>query len=201
MRISEMIQCHDFPCMDILLKFHRIPDIQIVPDTIKVLMISEAPSKNDKENFYSTGNQDFMRTTIQLFRDAGFKISRIGELIEKGIYITTATKCPKKDVSISAKTIQACSFLLEQELKLFNNIKVIVCNGDVAIKALNQISKRTMNVRAVPAGSTYKIRKEKLFYNNLRIFPSYILTGKNILIEKSKRAMITEDLIEAKKYL
>ena len=74
-------------------------------------------------------------------------------------------------------------------------------NGDIAIRSMNYISKRREGKRIIPAGSTYKIRKNKYYYKDIRCFPSYILTGKNLLIEKSKRKMITEDIQEALGYI
>ena len=76
--------------------------------------------------------------------------------------------------------------------------------GDVAIKSFNYISKRKTNEATIPKGSTYKLRNQSFYYQNIRIFPSYIITGKNFLIEKSKRKMIAEDIknafIEIEKY-
>ena len=66
--------------------------------------------------------------------------------------------------------------------------------GDVAKKAFNKITKKTMKKNIVPAISTYKLRGTELYYDNIRILPSYIMTGKNILIEKSKFAMAAEDI-------
>ena len=34
--------------------------------------------------------------------------------------------------------------------------------------------------------STYKLRDSEFYFNDVRIIPSYIMTGANILIEKSK---------------
>jgi uracil-DNA glycosylase len=51
--------------------------------------------------------------------------------------------------------------------------------------------------RTIPAGSTYKIRKEKFYFGAIRVFPSYLPTGKNFLIEKSKRQMVAEDIKNA----
>ncbi len=73
--------------------------------------------------------------------------------------------------------------------------------GDVAIKAFNYISKRQSGKNVIPAGSTYKIRKNEFYYQGKRVFPSYAQTGQNYLIEKSKREMIAEDLAEVMKII
>lgn len=68
--------------------------------------------------------------------------------------------------------------------------------GDVAKKCFNRLTKKATKKNAVPAISTYKLRKSEVYYQNIRIMPSYIMTGKNILIEKSKVQMASEDLAE-----
>ena len=69
--------------------------------------------------------------------------------------------------------------------------------GDVAITAMNYISKRQGTGRVIPAGSTYKIRGEEYFYQGSRAFPSYVQAGPSFTIEKSKRRMIGEDIAGA----
>ena len=41
---------------------------------------------------------------------------------------------------------------------------------------------------------TYKLRNTEIFYNGIRIMSSYIMTGQNILIEKSKFEMASKDI-------
>ena len=65
---------------------------------------------------------------------------------------------------------------------------------DVAKKAVNMIAKRTTKRNVIPAVSTYKLRHSEIYYKNIRLMPSYIMTGKNILIEKSKFQMACEDI-------
>ena len=83
------------------------------------------------------------------------------------------------------------------EFDMFQRLRAIILNGDVAIKAVNQIARRKTKKRVIPVGSTYKLRQYKYYWNEIRVFPSYILTGKNFLIEKSKRQMISEDIRQA----
>ncbi len=184
-------------CIDVKTEKHNIPDVKIHPQTIKIIMISEAPSSLNTENFYYPKNNDYMKPTIQIMQDAGLNISTINEITDLGIYITTAVKCPKIGMSISTDTIRRCSSLLEKEIELFPNVGAIILNGDVAIKSINYIYKKKTGEKIIPNGSTYKIRKGKYCFENIQFYPSYILTGKNILIEKSKRKMITEDIFDA----
>ena len=66
--------------------------------------------------------------------------------------------------------------------------------GDVAKKAFNCIAKKTTKKNVVPSVSTYKLRGSELYYGSIRILPSYIMTGGNILIERSKVQMAAEDI-------
>lgn len=66
--------------------------------------------------------------------------------------------------------------------------------GDVAKKAFNMIGKKAIKKNVIPSVSTYKLRNTEISYNGVRILPSYIMTGQNILIEKSKFEMASEDI-------
>ncbi|MBN2090638.1 uracil-DNA glycosylase [candidate division KSB1 bacterium] len=194
MKIKAQIGCQVFPCSDIIKESYVLPKADIDPQTIRMIMISEAPPQNSEEYFYAYGKPFYLKTTLQAFNDAGIAVASMSDILKSGVYITTAIKCGKTDYSVSSATIENCSTILEQELALFPNVKVIILNGDIAIKALNYISKKQLNERVIPGGSTYKIRKSEFYYKDIRVFPSYILTGKNFLIEKSKRQMIAEDI-------
>ena len=197
MNPSNNISCKTFPCKDIEKSSYQVPYSDINLDKIKIVMISEVPPLDPKDYFYSSGTPFYMETTKQAFSDAGYPINSINDILNLGVYITTAVKCAKTGSSISTDTIRECSFILEEELKLFPNAKVYILLGDVAIKSFNYISKRNTNKSTIPNGSTYKLRNQSFYYEDKRVFPSYIITGKNFLIEKSKRKMIAEDIKNA----
>lgn len=197
MKISDRISCDSFPCSDINRRAFMMPYVDIDPAKIKIVMISEAPPKNSADYFYESDGASYCETTLQAFNDAGIPVKGMGDIVARGIYITTAVKCARTDYAVAAATVKNCSHLLEQELALFSHASVYLLMGDAAIKALNAISRRNTGVPAIPAGSTYKIRARQFYYNGIRVFPSYLQTGKNYLIEKSKREMIAQDLREA----
>lgn len=201
MNPSDNISCKNFPCKDIEKKSYIVPNLDLDPAKIKIVMISEVPPLDSKEYFYSKGEPFYLETTKKAFSDAGYPIKSIKDVLDLGVYITTAVKCAKTGASISTDTTKECSFILEEELKLFPNAKIYMLMGDVAIKSFNYISKRNTNNLTTPKGSTYKIRNQSFYYGGKRVFPSYILTGKNFLIEKSKRMMIAEDIKNAFKEL
>ncbi len=183
-------------------KMLQLPDVQIDSDKIECIMINEVPPINPDDGFYGNSTDpDYMRTTRELFWAAGIPVNSISEILDLGIYITTAVKIPKQQYTVPRELISQHLPLLEKEIELFPNIKVIMLMGDVAKTAFNEIAKRKTNKRVIPSGSTYKIRGLQYYYGQVRVFPSYIMTGGNILIEKSKRNMISEDIKEMMKIL
>jgi uracil-DNA glycosylase len=114
-----------------------------------------------------------------------------------GVYFTTAVKCGKTGYSMESRTVNECSLILEKELALFPDLKILMLMGDVAINALNNIAKRAGEERVTPSGSTYKIRKQAHHFRGKRVFPSYLQAGSSFSIEKSKRRMIAEDIAAA----
>ncbi len=201
MRVSRCIGCRDFPCEDVDKRCYVVPDVEVEPELVRMVMISEAAPADLRDYYYADGDPLFQRTTVQAFKDAGVEVGSIRELMERGFYFTTAVKCGKTGYGISAATVKECSRILEEELTLFPTIKVIMLMGDVSIKALNFISKRNFGRNVIPAGSTYKIRKGEYFYGDRRVFPSYLQAGPAFFIEQSKRRMIAEDIRNAMKIL
>lgn len=194
MNFNECVRCVDFPCLDIKKERYTVPDIEVNSDKIRAIMVSEAPPLEPDDYFYAEGSPFYMQTTAQAFQDAGFNVKSMEEVLDLGVYLTTAIKCGKTGYSISSKTTENCSSLLESELDLLPRVKIILLMGDTAIKSMNYIAKRKTGSRIIPSGSTYKIRRQEYFYNDVRVFPTYLQTGKSYLIEKSKRKMIAEDI-------
>lgn len=169
-------------------------DIEVDPLTIKAIMINEVVPADPAQNFYGSANADYLKTTIPLLQGAGAAVASIQDVLQMGIYITNAVKTPKTEYTIDKSSIEKSLPYLEAEISLFPNVKVIMLMGDVAKKAFNMITKKATKKNAVPAVSTYKLRNSEIFYQGIRVMPSYIMTGGNILIEKSKVTMATEDI-------
>jgi len=158
-------------------------------------MINEVVPSNPEDDFYGKNNLPFyLTTTLPLFSKAGSSISSIEDVTNAGIYITNAVKIPKRNTTIEKDVIEQSIPILEYEISLFSNVKVIMLMGDVAKKAFNHIAKSKIKKNVIPNGATYKLRNGEFYYENIRVFPSYIMTGGNILIEKSKVAMASEDI-------
>jgi uracil-DNA glycosylase len=171
------------------------PDLD--PAEIRLIMIAEAPTADDGDHFYGDLDGSFFRKTQAVFAGAGFSISDYVDLTALGVYLTTAIKCSKRDYVVATDTLKRCSHILQQEIDQFPNVRVIMSKGDFAIKTINYIAGRASGTRVIPAGPTYKIRQGTFELNGVRYFPSYTHTGLSFGIEKSKRAMIAEDIKRA----
>jgi len=197
MRVSECVRCAEFPCADVKHEGYIIPDIEVQPEAISLIMISEAAPENPGDYYYAQGDPLFQQTTVLAFNDAGVQVATIRDIVNLGVYLTTAVKCAKTGYGIQTATVNECSRILEQELAFFPNVHGYLLMGDVAIKALNAIAKRAGEGRVIPAGSTYKIRGGEFWFRGKRAFPSYLQAGPSFFIEKSKRKVIAEDIAAA----
>lgn len=169
-------------------------NIEIDPLTVKAIMINEVVPSDPSQDFYGSPDADYLKTTIPLLQGAGAAVTSIQDILQLGIYITNAVKTPKTEYAIEKSSMENSLPYLEAELSFFPNLKVIMLMGDVAKKAFNMITKKATKKNAIPAVSTYKLRNSEIYYEGIRVMPSYIMTGGNILIEKSKVTMATEDI-------
>ncbi len=197
MQVNQVVGCESFPCADVKHECYVVPDIDVKPAGVSIIMISEAAPENPADYYYAKGNPLFQQTTVQAFKDAGADVASMNDILDMGVYLTTAVKCGKTGYGIKSGTIRECSEILERELALFPDVKVFMLMGDVAIKAINYIARRAGEGRVIPAGSTYKIRGQEYLFRGRRAFPSYLQAGPSFFIEKSKRRMIAEDISAA----
>jgi uracil-DNA glycosylase len=197
MCLYKTIQCADFPCGDVKHENFYVPQIELDAEKISIFLISEASPPSQADAYYQGPAALFDRTTVQAFRDAGTKVDSMQDILNLGVYCTCAVKCGKTGYGIQTDTIKTCSYLLEKEISLFPNLKAFLLMGDVAIKAVNEIARRSHRPRVIPAGSTYKLRGEVYFFRGIPAFPSYTQAGPSFFIEKSKRRMIAEDISQA----
>lgn len=195
--IHQQIGCKTFPCEDIEKDHHLIPKLSIDPEVVRLILISEAAPPDPSDGYYAGKSAAYAQTTLTVFNQAGVNADSIQDLVDRDIYFTTAVKCGKTGYGIKAETIRTCSHILEEELDLFPNVGAYLLMGDVAIKAVNYIAKRLTGERAIPAGSTYKIRGGDFYFKGKRAFPSYLQVGPSFGIEKSKQRMIVEDIARA----
>ncbi len=173
----------------------QFPDCEIDPAKIKVIMINEVVPRNPDDWFYSeTPDPENRRTAFGLFEGAGVPVKSMRDVLDLGIYITAALKTPKDGYTADPAVIKEQLPLLEAELALFPNLMVIMLMGDVAKKAVNMITKARIKKNVIPSKPTGYIRMNEYYWDGIRVFPTYIMTGKNLLIEKGKCSTISEDI-------
>ena len=161
-------------------------------------MVCEALPENEEDYFYASSPDSlYVANTLEAFNSAGIEVRNVDDIIKRGVYLTVAVKEPRKGLVVPRDVIERHSYSLEEELRMFPNTKAILLMGDAAIKAMNLISRRATRTTVIPAGSTYKIRGGEFYFGSIRVFPSYLPTGKNFLIEKSKRRMVADDIKNA----
>ena len=125
---------------------------------------------------------------------AGLEVQSIGDTLDMGVYITNAVKTPKTVSAIEKSAMEESLPYLEAELALFPHAQVIMLCGDVAKKMVNMIVKKATKKNVIPSGATYKLRSQAFYHGDIRVIPSYIITGGNLLIEKGKMHMIAQDI-------
>lgn len=194
MRLNAEVRCLGFPCDDVDHSRYRVPAVDLDPDRVRIVLISEGAAADPADDYQAPGDPLFLRTTVEAFGDAGLEVSSLADLHRLGIYVTSAVKCAKTGQGISAATITECSRLLEVELAQFTHARAYLLMGDVAIKAITAIARRAGERRPIPAGSTYRIRDGEYRWRGIRLFPSYLQAGPAFHIEQSKRRMIAEDI-------
>ena len=178
-----------------------VSDIEVDEGSVKAIMINEVVPSSSSEDFYSRPESEYAQSASMLFERAGTAFSSPASALASGIYLTNAIKWPKKETTVPKGLLEKSLLVLEAELALFPNVEVVMLMGDVAKKCFNAICKKQGGRNAVPSGSTYKLRSSEIVYDGKRIMPSYIMTGGNILIEKSKVEMIAEDVAKMAKVI
>jgi uracil-DNA glycosylase len=199
--VNELVRCESFSCLDVEHERYTVPGAVANPDTVTVVMVAEAPPPDPADWFDAGADALYARTTVQAFRDAGEDVSSLEDVLDLGVYLTTAVKCGKTGYAISTDTVRACSVLLETEIGVFPLARALMLMGDTAIKAVNAIARRNGEPRVVSAGSTYKLRGGDYRFRGMKVFPSYVQAGQAFYIEKSKRQMIAEDIAAALTYV
>lgn len=197
MLAEDRFECVLMPCTDVHHAGFSLPPRPSHPERIRIVLISECAAAEPADNYYAGDDSLFARTTVQAFRDAGADVRTIEDILDLGVYLTTAIKCSKMAYGIRRDTVAECSRLLERELDQFPNVQAYLLMGDVAIQAANMIARRHGLPRVIPRESTYKIRGGEFYFRGARAFPSYVQAGPSYFIEKSKREMIAADIAAA----
>lgn len=165
--------------------------------SVRLVLISECAAPDPQDDYDGSPGSLFDTTTLEAFAAAGLSVGAAADLTALGIHRTVAVRRPKTASGISAATVRAHTRVLGEELAGLPQARAWLLMGDVAIAAVNHIARERTGRRAVPAGSTYRIRGGSYELDGIRLFPSYLQAGPAWRIEASKRQMIAEDIAAA----
>jgi hypothetical protein len=96
MNPKDIVECRGFPCLDVNHSAYIVPNIEIVPEKVSIVVISEAAPLSADDFYYAGGEASFRQTSVQAFKAAGAKIGSFQDILDLGIYFTSAVKCAKK---------------------------------------------------------------------------------------------------------
>ncbi|WP_066586369.1 hypothetical protein [Cellulomonas timonensis] len=164
---------------------------------VRLVLISECAAPDPHDDYDGSRGSLFDTTTLEAFAAAGLPVRTAADLTALGIHRTVAVRHPKTASGISAATVREHAGVLANELARMPAARAYLLMGDVAIAAVNHIARERTGKRAVPAGSTYRIRGGAYELGGVRLFPSYLQAGPAWRIEASKRQMIAEDIAAA----
>ena len=86
--------CKEFPCADVNHEAYRIPDIDLDPAYVKIVLISEAVPDDPRDYYYADGaslsGSLFEQTTVLAFQDAGAETASLQDILDRGVYMTTS---------------------------------------------------------------------------------------------------------------
>ena len=81
-----------------------VPEVEVTPEKIQMVMISEAAPRNRSDYYYQGRGSLFEQTTLQAFREAEIEADSLSRLVDRGVYFTTAIKCGKKGYIVKSAT-------------------------------------------------------------------------------------------------
>lgn len=93
MRASQCLTCTALACVDVDRRSFVVPGIDVRPEAVSIVMVSEAAPGDPGDYYYAGEGSLFERTTVEAFRDAGTNVRSIRDLVDMGVYFTTAVKC------------------------------------------------------------------------------------------------------------
>ena len=73
MKVSDFVWCQKFSCVDVRHDSYVIPGVDVKPEDISIVLISEAAPADPGDYYYAKGNPLFQQTTVQAFQEAGAK--------------------------------------------------------------------------------------------------------------------------------
>ena len=109
MNTSSSIRCSDFPCRGVHHSSCLVPYADIDPARVSILLISEVAPADPADYYYAGENALFAQTTVLAFRDAGVEVQSVQDILDLGLFLTTAVKCAKTGSGPEASSCRTSS--------------------------------------------------------------------------------------------
>jgi len=116
---------------------HRIYE-RFLPSKVRVLVVSESPPPGRKPDYlYNLGHSDRLRSVLAIV----FQVEQsqvVNELVNKGIFWTTAVKCRPPSKRCIEEMRRNCTWILEEEIRELRPVKIVAL-GKTAWESLAEI--------------------------------------------------------------
>ncbi len=68
MKASVLVGCVDFPCTDVRHEGYVVPGVEVDPEAVRIVLISEAAPADPADWYDAPGNPLFAETTVLAFK-------------------------------------------------------------------------------------------------------------------------------------
>ncbi len=160
------------------------------------MLISEAAPADPEDYYYAAGEPLFQQTTVQAFKDAGTAVESVQDILDLGVYLTTAVKCGKTGYGIQAGTVE-CSAHPGAGAGALPQRSSLPADGRRGHPGGQRDRPARRPGPRDPGRLDLQDPRPGIFLPRRRAFPSYLQAGPSFFIEKSKRQMIAEDIAAA----
>lgn len=164
------------------------------PAAIRVLLLTDAcPPPPEVHYVYADPASLSWQNTQLILAGAGVAVQIFQDVLDRGILLATCLDGVRPE-PVTAVHLDAGARWLEGLVAPLTGLRAVGLMGDVAIGCFNRMHRRLTGRILIPAGSTYKLRAREYWWGSVRVFPSYLHTGRNFLIEKAKQRMVADDM-------
>ncbi len=85
MRPNKRVACAEFPCADVNHAAYVVPAVELRPERVKIVLISEAAPAELSDYYYAGAQALFAQTTVQAFNDAGAQVRNVKDILDLGV--------------------------------------------------------------------------------------------------------------------
>ena len=84
-RVNESVSCKTFPCAGAQHANYLLPNIEVAPERVSILLISESAPADSTDHYYAAGNPCFARPPCRR-SGCGAAVTGIRDILDLGVY-------------------------------------------------------------------------------------------------------------------